>query len=269
MLDYEIRINDLIQVWLSREDATPGKVATSIHSADSGHGSAESEEECEAIELTNDLVEISQDDYYKIGDHVDALNSEYGAWFEGQIVNIFRSKASNVHQYDIKFWRSSLPDLERVTIKDIRPPMNEEIRFVDLKINETVLVNYNLNDPFDLPGYWFDFQAESIDFKRKSAIGTFYIGEIALKDQTIRKNNQIYKIRHNLPRNHRSAELNEIITQGTTTKRKSSFHSQQYTLDQSFVRVSVVSSSLYRRDSEIRLEYSLYSTTHSIIRRFS
>ncbi|XP_074594037.1 E3 ubiquitin-protein ligase UHRF1-like [Brevipalpus obovatus] len=218
LLDYEIRINDLIQVWLSKENSVQKETA-SIHSTDSGRESAESgEEECEVKEQT-DLEEISQDAYYKIGDHVDALNSEYGAWFEGQITKIFQSKTSDIHRYDIKFWRSSLPDIQRVTLQEMRPPMNVKKRFIDLKINEKVLANCNLNNPSDLPGYWFDFLVTRIDSKRKLAIGTLSIGEIILKDHVIPKSSEFYEIRNNIPRAQRSAELNAIIHQGATTKR--------------------------------------------------
>lgn len=220
LLDYKIRINDLVQVWLSKEDSVQKEAVASVHSIDSGHESAESGEEASEVEEQNDLEEVLQDDYYKIGDHVDALNSEYGAWFEGQIVKIFLSKTSNVHQYDIKFWRSSLPDIQRVTLQEIRPPMNIKKRFIDLKINEKVLVNCNLNDPSDLPGHWFDFLVTNIDSKRKLAIGTLTIGEIILKDHSVPKRGEFYEIRNNLPRSHRSAELNTIISQGVAIKRK-------------------------------------------------
>ncbi|OTF71479.1 transcription elongation factor SPT5-like protein, partial [Euroglyphus maynei] len=90
------------------------------------------------------LQQLSYDDYYSVGDHVDAFNPETGSWYPAQIVRMTKSSPTQVN-YHVTFRKSSLGSDQIRSLAQIRPQPYRMIGKDALQPGQTVLV-YNNDD---------------------------------------------------------------------------------------------------------------------------
>lgn len=147
--DYKIKLNDVIQLipvvnnlpTTSKDDITEQKEI----SKEKGE---EKNQETEELEEGNSL-------YYKTGDAVDCQYN--GAWYETKIEKIVRKKEEILYIVE----SSDVPVSEIF----IRPRARRLIPFDELFIDQTVLINYNLEEPKEI-GLWYDFTISKLNIKR-------------------------------------------------------------------------------------------------------
>nr|XP_018914523.1 PREDICTED: E3 ubiquitin-protein ligase UHRF1-like [Bemisia tabaci] len=222
LFDYNVNVNDVIQLMVRQAVPEPSTSTSSeATSTEVGKEPAEEEEK----PSTSTKVESK---YFKIGDHVDAKDSIYGAWFEGQIVDIIKvtkddkpksseaddndgeTKTSDENEKqeneikdesDLEFMIAfkCYPDDPPAPIKlnDIRPRMSVKVSIDDVKVGDRVLVNYNIEEPTQR-GYWYDCLVKSITKSRKNPelVGTLSVGteNISLENCKIKFTDELMKV---------------------------------------------------------------------------
>lgn len=140
LVEYDIHLNDVIQLMVKAE------ISQTDTKIEEHAGSSRNipEEECDSK-------------LFKRGDNVD-MRDMHGAWFEGKITKITK-KVSDAEESDLIFYVQRLSELQRapceVNFSDIRPRSYSVLDLTDIKINDIVLVNYNIDDSKSR-GYWYD-----------------------------------------------------------------------------------------------------------------
>ncbi len=164
-----------------------------------------------------DEVFIEEDEYYRVGDSVDALNTDMGAWFEAKLIKI-SSNSSFEHKYYVDFEKHSIGTNVPLELHQIRPKSSVLISFDNIKEGDIVLANFNSNSTKER-GYWYDCKIEKkFQFETK-LLATIFMGEVTLKRQQIQFIDEIYKIETNIKRNMRSKD-DEVLFQFSECKRK-------------------------------------------------
>ena len=168
---------------------------------------------------------INEDEYYKVGDHVDGNHPETGAWFEGKIIKITSNKL-----YYIKFSNINLgEDLIQMKITQFRPQSTTKISFENINENDLVLVNYNVETKSSKElGYWYDLKVNKKLPNKKLLIGTLLIGDnndgtsarTLIKSTKIWRIDEIYKIETNKKRELRSTHDEMLVHFGAKNRRK-------------------------------------------------
>ncbi|XP_015791215.2 E3 ubiquitin-protein ligase UHRF1-like, partial [Tetranychus urticae] len=223
LLDYGIKINEIIHFCIQRLEVPVEtehyheKNELQDRSCDTLKDINESKKTNKSIESS--LTPVDKDDYYLIGDHVDCLHPEIGAWFEGKVCGLYQLNSSNQTLYEIKFWKSSLPETVKVTINGIRPQSYQQIRLYDLNPGDLILANSNLTNPGQI-GYWYDFLVTSVNIKRKIVQGTLFIGDkVTLDKHSITGNSIFYAVQDNQPIVQRNSKQAKLIANGSERKR--------------------------------------------------
>jgi E3 ubiquitin-protein ligase UHRF1 len=256
MFDYDVRLNDVIQLMIKPDCETPlspskAKVAAAIESKHTGVGSGKSE-----LKLTE-----CSSKYYKVGDFVDARIVSYGAWFEGKIVRLVKSESDKIHAQIENGTRIKGPDVDsddihssteskkeqdegsrssishigeeleddglvylvtleeyeddppvKVTFEHVRPRARHKFDFSDLKVNNMVMANYNIENP-KVRGYWYDVRITAINktTATKEIIGDIYMGRdiVLLENCRIILCDDVFKIEKPTPIDTSSIEMLE------------------------------------------------------------
>ncbi|KAF5294856.1 hypothetical protein FQA39_LY00340 [Lamprigera yunnana] len=118
VIDYDVKLNDVIQLMIKADNTETKKSTDDSDKENEPESSAptrstpvdwgpstsigvcvDESSTSDVIELssTSDLSEVTSK-YYKQGDRIDFLDMSYGAWFEGIILNIFKSKIKMLNQ---------------------------------------------------------------------------------------------------------------------------------------------------------------------------
>ncbi|CAH1106716.1 unnamed protein product [Psylliodes chrysocephalus] len=154
----------------------------------------EPEEENEHV-----LIDVNSK-YYKIGDLVDVLLDDTGAWYEGIVSQIFMKETDEIKKseenvvFKIQSAPHILPTFEfDAKFKEIRPRSYYTYKFAELTPGLTVLANYNLEEKKSR-GLWFDFKIT--DITRTNISGTVLVGrdETPIENCTIVFKNEILRI---------------------------------------------------------------------------
>ena len=217
MLDYGIKINEIVHFCTQKNELI--KLPEKANNKEDKLFSNDVNRTIDADKSVNYTL-IDKDDYYTINDHIDCLHPEIGAWFEGKIVKIYRLIEKSHTFYEVKFWKSSLPETVKVTIDGIRPQSNQPIRLNDIKPGDLLLANSNLTNPGQI-GYWYDFLVNSINIKRKMVQGILFIGnKVTLDNHCLTGNSLFYQTLDNLPSNQRNNQQAKLIANGSEKKSK-------------------------------------------------
>ncbi|KAG7209691.1 hypothetical protein KM043_011335 [Ampulex compressa] len=191
LYDYNVNLNDVIQLMVKVKVEYSENKATSSSSNDGSDSKTE--------EQLNDSMEdeklIEADSlYYKVGDAVDCLDQMYGAWFEAFIMKIFRQNDKLVYNVQWEF-DNKVPPFN-VPETSVRPRSRHLLQFNDLEIGQKVMINHNVDDPKEF-GLWYDFTISKIDKKRKvqELTGTLHIGrDYQLENRKINPRGEVYAI---------------------------------------------------------------------------
>lgn len=163
---------------------------------------------------------IAEDEYYRVGDYVDAVDSETGAWFEAKITRISKTanKSGFDHKYCVDFEKQSIGTNIALNLQQIRPQSSKLIAFEDLNEGQVVLANFSAES--DQRGYWYDCRIEKKSTKSRALYGSICMAGVVLERQRIRLIDEIYAIEANSVRSERSPEDEVLIRLGAKAKRE-------------------------------------------------
>ncbi|XP_026824930.1 E3 ubiquitin-protein ligase UHRF1 isoform X2 [Ooceraea biroi] len=160
LYDYNINLNEVIQLIVKVKADNAEEKATSSDNVKKKELSETEEEEDELVE--KELLE-AESLYYKVGDAVDCYDQTHGAWFEAIVQNIFKKEEQILYNVRCEF-DDKLP--YNVPEKSIRPRARRVLSFDELSVGQKVMINYNVDDPKNV-GLWYDFTISKIDRKRR------------------------------------------------------------------------------------------------------
>lgn len=167
MYDYNINLNDVIQLMVKINLDDTADTATSSNNDNIKKEISESN-------LDEELVE-AESPYYKIGDAVDSLDQIHGAWFEAIVLKIFKKKEKLLYNLQWEFDDKESPF--NVPEALVRPRAGRLLSFDQLSVDQKVMINYNVDEPQEI-GFWYDFTISKVNKKRKleELIGILHMG---------------------------------------------------------------------------------------------
>ncbi|XP_025424158.1 E3 ubiquitin-protein ligase UHRF1-like isoform X2 [Sipha flava] len=218
LFDYSINVNDVIQLMVraavnenSSQKKSVSKVTTKLcknetHIPSSSSAASSASDKSDA----DDDISV-ESKYFKVGDYVDMKDYHYGSWFIGKLIKIKKDNALVEKPNDpkspvkndgllyvvaIEGCPEELPI--EVHLQEIRPHASEILPLEKLKINDQVLMNYNVDYPQER-GYWYDVLVKEV---KKSRRGHEIIGDVSVGiDNVVLKNchlmflDDIYKVK--------------------------------------------------------------------------
>lgn len=167
LFDYNVNLNDVIQLMIKQNvndrkenEATETIVENNI------------DERKEVEETCTDTASL----YYTVGDRIDCLDREYGAWFEAIILRIFKRTDQLV--YNVKWEFNEDDEAFDVGESSIRPRAYRIIPFDKLDLGNKVMINHNIDEP-DKDGFWYDFTISKMRKTRtvEELVGTLHVGK--------------------------------------------------------------------------------------------
>ncbi|NXO78872.1 UHRF1 ligase, partial [Sitta europaea] len=232
LFDYSVGLNDIVQLLVRPSPAVPPAASrdkdSELSDTDSGCGSGPSESDKSshngeaALELEGQPGTAAQPDWadpafglYKINDLVDARDTDMGAWFEAQVVNVTRKKprgesaqsCTDPHQptavpeedviYHVKYDDYPENGVVQMSSGNVRARARTILKWHQLEVGQVVMVNYNPDEPKER-GFWYD--AEILQKREtkmtRELIAKILLGEAgdSLNDCTIILVDEIYKI---------------------------------------------------------------------------
>ncbi|XP_020756806.1 E3 ubiquitin-protein ligase UHRF1 isoform X1 [Odocoileus virginianus] len=187
LFDYDVRLNDTIQLLVRQSLVLPVPVPGSssgikerdseLSDTDSGCGLAQSESDksSNSGEAANEPEGKADEDecdetelgLYKVGEYVDARDTNMGAWFEAKVIRVTRkapahdqpssssSKPEDDIIYHVKYDDYPENGVVQMTSQNVRARARHTIKWEDLQVGQVVMVNYNPDLPKDR-GFWYD-----------------------------------------------------------------------------------------------------------------
>ncbi|NWX62384.1 UHRF1 ligase, partial [Promerops cafer] len=232
LFDYSVGLNDIVQLLVRQSPAVlpagSKEKDSELSDTDSGCGSGPSESDKSshngegALELEGQPSTAAQPDWtgpgfglYKINDLVDARDTDMGAWFEAQVVNVTRKKPTSESAesctdpeqptavpeedviYHVKYDDYPENGVVQMSSGNVRARARTILKWHQLEVGQVVMVNYNPDEPKER-GFWYD--AEILQ-KRETKMtrelnAKILLGEAgdSLNDCTIILVDEIYKI---------------------------------------------------------------------------
>uniref|UniRef100_A0A8C8RYT3 E3 ubiquitin-protein ligase UHRF n=1 Tax=Pelusios castaneus TaxID=367368 RepID=A0A8C8RYT3_9SAUR len=214
LFDYNVGLNDIVQLLVRQSPsmlpAVNKEKDSELSDTDSGCGSGQSESDKNsnngegAMELECQPSTVAQADLidpgfglYKIDEFVDARDTNMGAWFEAQIVNVTRKeKAANELSdsdteselqstvaeediiYHVKYEDYPENGVVQLSSKDVRTRARTVLKWHQLEAGQVVMVNYNPDEPKER-GFWYDAE---ILRKRETRMNKEMYAKILLGD---------------------------------------------------------------------------------------
>ncbi|NXT67683.1 UHRF1 ligase, partial [Chaetops frenatus] len=232
LFDYSVGLNDIVQLLVRQSPAVlpagSKEKDSELSDTDSGCGSGPSESDKSshngegALELEGQPSTAAQPDWtdpvfglYKINDLVDARDTDMGAWFEAQVVNVTRKKPTSGSAescrdpdqptavpeedviYHVKYDDYPENGVVQMSSGNVRTRARTILKWHQLEVGQVVMVNYNPDEPKER-GFWYD--AEILQKREtkmtKELIAKILLGEAgdSLNDCTIILVDEIYKI---------------------------------------------------------------------------
>ncbi|NXB51339.1 UHRF1 ligase, partial [Leucopsar rothschildi] len=232
LFDYSVGLNDIVQLLVRQSPALLPAASkdkdSELWDSDSGCGSGPSESDKSshngegALELEAQPSTAAEPHWtdpgfglYKINDLVDARDTDMGAWFEAQVVNVTRKKPTSQSAesctdpeqptavpeedviYHVKYDDYPENGVVQMSSGNVRARARTILKWHQLEVGQVVMVNYNPDEPKER-GFWYD--AEILQ-KRETKMtrelnAKILLGEAgdSLNDCTIILVDEIYKI---------------------------------------------------------------------------
>lgn len=223
---------------MRNDAAIIGDAAQAVNSAEASDNGERSEHPARDVEFCDAAAmddspepgQVPSDEFYSIGEFVDALHPDFGAWFEARVHRIVRPARAAKSIYYVRFIKSSLGELIPLGLSKIRPQSWRRLGFEEVSEGDTLLANFSLNQSdrrgaHDERGFWYDARVTRKDSRRKRLYATIFIGDTtSVKDQRLRFVNDpvpLYVIEPNVQRAQRGIDINEIIGKGSPRPSKS------------------------------------------------
>ncbi|XP_012145319.1 ubiquitin-like with PHD and ring finger domains 1 [Megachile rotundata] len=191
LYDYNINLNDVIQLMVRIQVDNTESIATSSSSVSSN---SDSEKEVTNNSIEDEKLDEAESLYYKPGDAIDCLDQTYGAWFEAIILKIFKKEDKLIYNVRWEFDDKAPPF--NISESSIRPRARRLLQFDTLKMGEKVMINHNVDDP-KVTGLWYDFTVLKTDKKRRvqELVGTLHIGrDQQLENRKVNPKGEIFAI---------------------------------------------------------------------------
>ncbi|NXG20679.1 UHRF1 ligase, partial [Grallaria varia] len=232
LFDYSVGLNDIVQLLVRQSPAGAPAVSrekdSELSDTDSGCGSGHSDSDKSshngegALELEGQPSTAAQPDWtdpcfglYKINDLVDARDTDMGAWFEAQVVNVTRRKPTREPAdsctdpdqptavpeedviYHVKYDDYPENGVVQMSSSNVRARARTILKWHQLEVGQVVMVNYNPDEPKER-GFWYDAEIlQKRETKMTREINAkILLGEAgdSLNDCTITLVDEIYKI---------------------------------------------------------------------------
>ncbi|NWU13723.1 UHRF1 ligase, partial [Cephalopterus ornatus] len=232
LFDYSVGLNDIVQLLVRQSPAVLPAVSkekdSELSDTDSGCGSGQSDSDKSshngegALELEGQPSTAAQPDWthpvfglYKINDLVDARDTDMGAWFEAQVVNVTRKKPTREAAesctdpdrppavpeedviYHVKYDDYPENGVVQMSSSNVRARARTILKWHQLEVGQVVMVNYNPDEPKER-GFWYDAEIlQKRETKMTREINAkILLGEAgdSLNDCTITLVDEIYKI---------------------------------------------------------------------------
>nr|CAD7449972.1 unnamed protein product [Timema bartmani] len=156
-----------------------------------------------------------------VGDLVDVKETDRGSWVEASILNIYKDPQylpeetpnNDGRVYCVR--RLIVDEIVDcfVSLGEIRPRARIVLQFEDLHVGDTVMVNYNEEDP-KARGHWYDLTVQHLDIvkKKKVVSGTLHFTRDSyLNNITITFSDEIMRIEGNKLREEMTEEERELM----------------------------------------------------------
>ncbi|NXQ59030.1 UHRF1 ligase, partial [Anthoscopus minutus] len=232
LFDYSVGLNDIVQLLVRQSPAVlpagSKEKDLELSDTDSGCGSGPSESDKSshngegALELEGQPSMATQPHrtdpgfgLYKINDLVDARDTDMGAWFEAQVVNVTRKKPTSQSSesstdpdqptavpeedviYHVKYDDYPENGVVQMSSSNVRARARTILKWHQLEVGQVVMVNYNPDEPKER-GFWYDaeiLQKRETKMTRELS-AKILLGEAgdSLNDCTIILVDEIYKI---------------------------------------------------------------------------
>ncbi|KAK2542117.1 hypothetical protein Q9966_003933 [Columba livia] len=231
LFDYSVGLNDIVQLLVRQSPAVPPVAqdkAPELSDTDSGCGSSQSESDKSshngegAAEPQDQPGTAAQPLWtdpgfglYKINDLVDARDTNMGAWFEAQVVNVTRKNPPNEPAdscadpdqptavpeedviYHVKYEDYPENGVVQLSSSDVRARARTILKWHQLEVGQVVMVNYNPDEPKER-GFWYDAEIQQKKETKmvKELNAKIILGEAgdSLNDCRIILVDEIYKI---------------------------------------------------------------------------
>ncbi|NWQ62009.1 UHRF1 ligase, partial [Neopipo cinnamomea] len=232
LFDYSVGLNDIVQLLVRQSPAVLPAVSkekdSELSDTDSGCGSGQSDSDKSshngegALELEGQPSTAAQPHWadpvfglYKINDLVDARDTDMGAWFEAQVVNVTRKKPAREAAegcpdpeqppavpeedviYHVKYDDYPENGVVQMSSSNVRARARTILKWHQLEVGQVVMVNYNPDEPKER-GFWYDAEIlQKRETKMTREINAkILLGEAgdSLNDCTIMLVDEIYKI---------------------------------------------------------------------------
>ncbi|XP_065714359.1 E3 ubiquitin-protein ligase UHRF1 [Patagioenas fasciata] len=231
LFDYSVGLNDIVQLLVRQSPAVPPAAqdkAPELSDTDSGCGSGQSESDKSshngegAAEPQDQPGTAAQPLWtdpgfglYKINDLVDARDTNMGAWFEAQVVNVTRKNPPNEPTdscadpdqptavpeedviYHVKYEDYPENGVVQLSSSDVRARARTILKWHQLEVGQVVMVNYNPDEPKER-GFWYDAEIQQKKETKmvKELNAKIILGEAgdSLNDCRIILVDEIYKI---------------------------------------------------------------------------
>ncbi|NXK38781.1 UHRF1 ligase, partial [Piprites chloris] len=232
LFDYSVGLNDIVQLLVRQSPAVLPAVSkekdSELSDTDSGCGSGQSDSDKSshngegALDLEGQPSTAAQPDWthpvfglYKINDLVDARDTDMGAWFEAQVVNVTRKKPAREAAescidperpqavpeedviYHVKYDDYPENGVVQMSSSNVRARARTILKWHQLEVGQVVMVNYNPDEPKER-GFWYDAEIlQKRETKMTREINAkILLGEAgdSLNDCTIMLVDEIYKI---------------------------------------------------------------------------
>ncbi|XP_065508436.1 E3 ubiquitin-protein ligase UHRF1 isoform X2 [Caloenas nicobarica] len=193
LFDYSVGLNDIVQLLVRQSPAVPPvsqDKAPELSDTDSGCGSGQSESDKSshngegAADPQDQPSTAAQPLWtdpgfglYKINDLVDARDTNMGAWFEAQVVNVTRKKPTSEPAdscmdpdqpttvpeedviYHVKYEDYPENGVVQLSSNDVRARARTILKWHQLEVGMVVMVNYNPDEPKER-GFWYDAEIQ-------------------------------------------------------------------------------------------------------------
>ncbi|KAK4872140.1 hypothetical protein RN001_016264 [Aquatica leii] len=237
VMDYNIQLNDVIQLMVKQDEIVKELETTEelepVKECDSDKENGPNNDVSEVATSTaqsvpttstttdthlkeiNGLKEgraISR--FYTVGDAVDFMDLTYGAWFEGHVLGIFKVKTSDTNKknkepdiiFTVKMDNEQGDVTFDVTFDLIRPRSYYNYKVSELRVDQKILVNYNIEQP-TTRGYWYDFIIKRVNSKQLK--GTVLVGKenMQLEKCTVKYLDEVLRIEKPVLLDQRQADI--------------------------------------------------------------
>uniref|UniRef100_A0A7N8XP34 E3 ubiquitin-protein ligase UHRF n=1 Tax=Mastacembelus armatus TaxID=205130 RepID=A0A7N8XP34_9TELE len=149
LFDYNVGLNDIIQLLIRSQTDPPDSPATKDSS-----GVA-----CSSASPPNSKSESL---HSSINELVDCRDVSIGAWFEACIENVTRAPKGQITPTKGKVGRYPENGVVEMRPVDVRPRARTLLRWDQLQVGMHVMVNYNMETP-DERGFWFDAEVQTLN----------------------------------------------------------------------------------------------------------